>query len=109
MDHECTAQYILIFYSNCVAWDRIDFCTNMSVSKQLKNLLLKNGIEETTVDEQLDQRASSNINSYIRLINYRLMLSPCENISSNNRVSELLHFIHRQCPELHHTGRNLIT
>jgi len=80
----------------------------MSVSKQLQNLLKTVDIDSKDPEQCLHQRAVSNMNNYIRLINYRLQLpQPAPSNTSDQEINQLLHFIHRHVTENSYRGIDL--
>ena len=82
----------------------------MGTSKHLQQLLKSVDIDSKTADESLKQRAVSNMNNYIRLINYRLQIPPpVPEKSRAEEIDQLLEFIHRHVAENTYRGIYLDT
>tara|TARA_B100001758_G_scaffold241882_1_gene249308 strand:+ start:3135 stop:3413 length:279 start_codon:yes stop_codon:yes gene_type:complete len=80
----------------------------MSIPKQLQSLLGSVGVDSNKAEESLNQRAISNMNNYIKLINYRLQLhEPGFENNTREGINQLLSFIHRHVEENTYRGRDM--
>ena len=80
----------------------------MSISKHLQTLLNSVSVDSRTAEESLNQRAVTNMNNYIKLMNYRLQLhEPDAENDTNKNIDQLLSFIHRHVEENSYRGRDM--